>query len=249
MFWTSFITLVPVKKHIPNVLTSFNLFCGCLAAILVLKGVFMTAAYLVFLAAFFDMLDGMIARKVGANSAFGKEFDSLADVVTFGFVPGAILFMLMKESGIEVWADEPLIQKVILYFPFIVTVFSGLRLAKFNIDTRQSTSFLGLPTPANTLMIVSFPLILIQYPGKFDSLILNPIFIIGMSLISCFLLVSEIPLFALKFKTTGFNENRFQYILITLAVILLPLFRFAAIPVLILSYLFLSLLQKVTSQN
>lgn len=223
-----------------------NLFSGCIAAVLVFMGKLEYAAYFVFAAALFDLLDGMVARRVNANSAFGKELDSLADVVTFGFVPGALMYMLMNESPVKDYFTNEYFLQAVPFFPFLITVFSALRLAKFNIDTRQSQSFLGLPTPANTLMIVSFPLIISQYPGELDHIILNPIFLMIVTTISCFLLVSEIPLFALKFKTTGFSENKFQYTLVILALILIPLMKFAAVPILIISYLLLSFIQQAT---
>lgn len=252
VLWICYFSRIKIsilKAHIPNVLTSLNLFCGCIAAVLVFRGDIQLAAYFIFVAAFFDMMDGMVARRVDANSAYGKELDSLADMVTFGFVPGAIMFHLMSTSGIEQLIADKNIMHLVKFSPFVITIFSALRLAKFNLDTRQSSSFLGLPTPANTLLILSYPLILMQYPGRFEALFANPIVLVVLSLISCFLLVSEIPLFALKFKTTAFAENIYQYILIGLAVILIPFFKYAAIPFLIISYLFLSFIQKANQSK
>jgi CDP-diacylglycerol--serine O-phosphatidyltransferase len=235
-----------MKAHIPNALTSLNLFCGCIAAYLVFNSRVETAAYFIFAAAFFDMMDGMVARKVNANSAMGKELDSLADMVTFGLVPGAILFMMMGQSGLSAYVSDKTAFRLFHFFPFIVTVFSALRLAKFNIDTRQTSSFLGLPVPANTLLILSYPLIMKEFPGMFDAILMNPFVIGALSIISSFLLVSELPLFALKFKTTGFSENKFQYFLILSAIVLLPILRYGAIPILILLYLILSFLEKAS---
>jgi CDP-diacylglycerol--serine O-phosphatidyltransferase len=204
------------------------------------------AAYFVLLAAFFDLLDGMVARKVGSNQAFGKELDSLADVVSFGFIPGAMMFKLLQLSDLEMYFSSDNFIRCIQFFPFIITVFSALRLAKFNLDTRQTTSFIGLPTPANTLFIVSLPLILSQFPGKYDDLIINPYSIIIISVLSSFLLVSEIPLFSMKFKTLEWKENIFQYILVIISLILFPVFLFAAIPVVIFLYILLSIIQNYT---
>ena len=238
--------LLLVKIHLPNFLTCLNLFCGCIATVMIFRNHFELTAYFVFAAAFFDLLDGMVARKVKSDAAFGKQLDSLADAVSFGFVPAAIMFKLLQMSDLQHAIPNENLRRMVQFFPFIIAIFSILRLAKFNLDTRQSTSFLGLPTPANTLLIISFPLILLQHPGEYDQLILNPYFILVMSMVSSFLLVSEIPLFSLKFKTASFKENKFQYVLIILAVLLVPILLYTAIPILILSYVFLSLIQKVT---
>ncbi len=186
-----------MKIHLPNVLTSCNLFCGCIASVFVFRNHLDLAAYFVFLAAFFDLLDGMAARKVLSNPAFGKELDSLADVISFGFVPGAVLFSLLQNSDLESYVQSGFLLLIIQFFPFVITVFSALRLAKFNIDSRQSNSFIGLPTPANALFIVSLPLILLHQPGKFDYIILNPYVILSITILFSFLLVSEFPLFSM----------------------------------------------------
>ncbi len=235
-----------MKFNLPNTFTCLNLFCGCIAVVMIFRNHLDYAAYLVFAATFFDMLDGMAARKGSGNSAFGKELDSLADAVSFGFVPGAVMFKMLQHSSMDSYFNSEVLIQLIQFFPFIITVFSALRLAKFNLDTRQTTSFIGLPTPANTLLIVSFPLILKQFPGSWDSVFLNPYFILIFSMISSFLLISELPLFSLKFKTLAFNENRYQYILVVLALILMPIFLFAAIPMLVILYLLLSLIQHFT---
>lgn len=235
-----------MKVHIPNALTCLNLFSGCIAVVMIFRNHLDTAAYFVFAAAFFDLLDGMVARKVFSDSAFGKELDSLADMVSFGLVPGAIMFKLFQHSQPDLHFHSENFIRVIQFLPFIITVFSALRLAKFNLDTRQTNSFIGLPTPANTLFIVSLPLIIIQMPGRYDDLILNPYFIIIVSICSAFLLVTELPLFSMKFKTLGFRENLYQYILLLISLILFPLILFAAIPVVIFLYILLSIIQKLT---
>jgi len=207
------------------------------------------AAYLVLIAAFFDLLDGMAARKKSAYSDFGKELDSLADAISFGFVPGAIMFKLLQLSHMENYFQSEIIIKVIQFFPFIISVFSALRLAKFNLSTNQSDHFIGLPTPANTILIISYPLILSQFPGRFDNILLNPYFILIFSLISSYLLVSNLNLFSLKFKSFKFNENLFQYILILCSIILFPFLLFAAIPILIFLYIFLSFLENIKTKT
>lgn len=235
-----------MKLHLPNALTSCNLFCGCVAAVMVFRNHLDIAAYLIFIAAFFDLLDGMVARKVLSNQAFGKELDSLADIVSFGFVPGAMMFRMLQFSNMELYFHSENFIRVIQFFPFVITIFSALRLAKFNIDSRQSNSFIGLPTPANTLLIVSFPLILKQVPGRYDFVILNPYFLLIVSTISAFLLVAEIPLFSMKFKTIAFRENLFQYLLVIISLILFPVLLFTAIPIVIVLYILLSILENFT---
>jgi CDP-diacylglycerol--serine O-phosphatidyltransferase len=225
-----------LKRHIPNTFTCLNLFTGCIAAVLIFHGKdYTTAAYLVFVCAFFDLLDGMTARMLKEYSWYGKELDSLADVVSFGFIPGAIMYSLLTQTEMT---------GVILYFPFIITIFSALRLAKFIKDLRQSTSFIGLPTPANTLLIVSLPLIVENDAFGLSSLILTPWFLIGLSAFQSYLLVAEIPLFALKFTTLSWKENKYQYILLICAIVLLITLRYAAIPLIVLLYVLLSLIRR-----
>jgi len=235
-----------MKLHLPNALTCCNLFSGCIAAVMIFRNHLEYAAYFVFISAFFDLLDGMVARKVSSDTAFGKELDSLADVVSFGFVPGAMMFKLLQLSDLQSYFQSDILIRIIQFLPFLITVFSALRLAKFNLDTRQSNSFIGLPTPACTLFIVSFPLILSQLPGKFDHIILNPYFILISSVILSFLLVAEIPLFSMKFKSLEIRENFFQYILLIISLIIFPIFLFAAIPLVIILYILLSIVQNST---
>lgn len=199
----------------------------------------MLAAYLTGIAAVLDFFDGFVARWLKAYSAIGKELDSLADCVTFGVLPGMIIFSLMRKSMSG--DGYGLIEFVVLpYMAFIISVFSALRLAKFNVDTRQTTSFIGVPTPANAMLIASFPLILDQYLPS-AGIILNLYFLIGLTLIMSYLLVAEIPLFALKFKNYSFAANKTQYIFLFLSLVLIFALQFIAIPFIILLYIVLSL--------
>ena len=230
-----------MKSFIPNFITLLNLFSGCVAVIFALEGNMKLTALFVFLGIFFDFFDGFLARKLNVQSDFGVQLDSLADMVTSGLVPGLVLFYLF---GLAPQPD--LVNSELLpYFGLFVTLASAYRLAKFNISTNQSDVFIGLPTPANTLLIISLPLILeYQNSDAINSIILNPWFLIVLTLISCFLLNAPIKLIALKFKTWNFKDNAARYILIILSVVLLSVFQFAGIPLLIIIYIFLSIISK-----
>ena len=234
-----------MKKHIPNLFTCLNLLFGCVAMVMIFRNLLDIAAYLVIAAAVFDFLDGLTARILNVYSPFGKELDSLADVITFGLVPGTILFRLLQLSDPSlIYANENFL-RVFQFFPFIVTIFSALRLAKFNVDKRQSESFIGLPTPANTLVIISFPLILQHDHFHLSGLVLNPYFIVITSVVLSYLLIAEIPLFALKFKSFSWKKNVFQYTLIASSVILFLIFYYVASPLIVFLYLFLSMINNI----
>ncbi len=237
-----------IKKHIPNTLTCCNLFCGCIAIVQVFDDNLVYAAYLVVLAAIFDFFDGFAARMLRVASPIGKDLDSLADMVTFGVVPGIMLHKLIHGAfslGEGIYSDRGWISDHIddlSYIPFIIIIFSAIRLAKFNNDTRQTTSFIGLPTPANAILICSFPLIL-RHAKNFNapSLLLNPYFLIITSIILSALLVAEIPLFALKFRNFSWTGNRTRYIFLMLSFAVLCIFRFVGIPLIILMYVVMSI--------
>lgn len=195
-----------MKKHIPNTITCCNLISGCVATVFALYGVPEMALLFIILGAVFDFFDGMTARVLGVSSPIGKELDSLADDVTFGVAPASILFWFLGvidyPQFLEGW------RSVIPFFAFIISAFSALRLAKFNLDTRQTTSFIGLPTPANALfwgsLIVGFGT---QMMYSTYSL---PLLLIG-AVVSSWLLIAEIPMFALKFKHWSFKGNEIKY--------------------------------------
>lgn len=226
-----------MKNHIPNAVTCLNLLAGCLALTQIFAGRLELAAYLVGLAAAFDFADGLLARALHASSPIGKDLDSLADMVSFGVVPGAMLFHLLGRGQ----ATLPF--EWLPYAGFIVTVFSALRLAKFNNDTRQTTSFIGLPTPACTLVVASLPLILAHDTFGLTGLVLNPWLLLGLTVLLSGLLVAEIPLFALKFKNLRWQDNSLRFVFLLLAVGLLLGLQATAIPLIVLLYVLLSVLR------
>jgi CDP-diacylglycerol--serine O-phosphatidyltransferase len=203
---------------------------------------------MIFLAAIFDFLDGFSARMLKAYSPLGAQLDSLADVVSFGVAPAFILFELIKNShGLPniVWGNVNLLPFVAL----IVPLFTALRLAKFNIDTRQTESFIGLPSPASGLLLASLPLVRSQlYEGQslFYMVVTNAYFYVGIGLLMGFLMVSGLPLFGLKFKSFALKGNEVRYFFLLSAIILLIVLQFVAIPFIILLYLLLSLIVFLT---
>ncbi len=230
-----------MKKHIPNFITCLNLLCGCIAIPYAFLGV-EYAAYLVFLAAFFDLMDGMAARLLHVHSAIGKELDSLADVVSFGVVPGFMMCSMLSNCHL----GEPFEKiRIIQFIPLIIPVFSALRLAKFNVDTRQTTSFIGLPTPANSLLISSLFLIYSGDNPAWNAFIGNEYFILITSIVLSLLLVSEIPMFSLKMKSFSFGDNKIQYIFLALSALLLGVFFLKAMPLIIILYILLSIINNV----
>ncbi|MFH0867415.1 MAG: CDP-diacylglycerol--serine O-phosphatidyltransferase [Bacteroidota bacterium] len=232
-----------MKKHLANFITSLNLLCGCIGIGLLFNSDIISAAYFIFIAAIFDFLDGFIAKQLHAQSAFGKELDSLADVVSFGVLPGLIMFVLLNLC----YEDEEGWQQYLPYTSFLIPVFSALRLAKFNTDDRQAENFIGLPTPANAIFIASIPFIILngnEYHSFISGLFGNPGFLLILILILSFLLVSPLTLFSLKFKSFIWKENNFRIIFLIVSVILLLIFQFLAIPLIIAIYIFLSLIQN-----
>lgn len=214
-----------IKKHIPNFITSLNLFSGCVAVFFAFEDNYEAAFIAILIAAVFDFLDGFAARLLKAYSPMGKELDSLADVVSFGLAPGAIVFSLLSNVEID-WLP---------FVGFLIPVFSGLRLAKFNIDTRQTDSFLGLPVPANAIFLSG-----IVY--SFSSFLLNYVWVlIGLVGLFCYFLISEIPMFSLKFKSIAWKNNALQYIFLIVCVILLVFLQLDAFAPIIGWYILLSI--------
>ena len=248
------------KKHIPNLITLLNVFCGSVAVIFAANSNFVMAASFVFLGIFFDFFDGLLARKLNVQSELGIQLDSLADMITSGLVPGIILFKLLSLTVNP--SDAFIAEEWNSYFQFsgieasflpfialLVPMASAYRLGRFNIDEDQQTYFIGLPTPANTLMIISLPLILeFQNNDIMNSIILNKWFLIGLTFLSAYLLNSRIKLFALKFNDWSFKSNSIRYVFILLGIISLITLQFAAIPLLVVIYIVMSFLNKVSSK-
>ena len=214
-----------IKKHIPNFITCLNLFSGCLATLLAFKGNYSGAFIAILVAAVFDFLDGFAARMLKAYSPMGKELDSLADIISFGLAPGIIVFSLLTEANVNEWLP---------YVAFSIPVFSGLRLAKFNIDDRQSTSFIGLPVPANAIFWAG-----LVY--SFSPFLLSNIWVLLILIgLFCYFLISEIPMFALKVNSLKWKANQLQYIFLIVSIALLAALQLNAFAPIIGWYIALS---------
>jgi CDP-diacylglycerol---serine O-phosphatidyltransferase len=222
-----------MKRHIPNFLTCCNLLCGCAGIVYVLNGNLSLAAYFVWAACVFDFFDGFAARLLNVSSPIGKELDSLADMVSFGVLPAMVIYKMF--GGAHAYLP---------YVAFSVAVFSALRLAIFNLDETQRDSFKGLPTPANALFITALPLL----PGNIGIVVYDPWVLCVIAATSSFLLVSNIRLFALKFKNFSWKDNQVRFTFLLLAVLLLAVLKFAAIPAIILLYIILSLAVQAVSK-
>jgi CDP-diacylglycerol---serine O-phosphatidyltransferase len=230
-----------VLKHLPNFLTCCNLLCGCLGIVAAFDHNLILASYFMWTGGVFDFFDGFAARLVKVNSELGKQLDSLADIITFGTLPAVIVFHLMKMAIESGQAPNDLHLE---YAAFIITVFSALRLAKFNIDTRQTEDFIGVNTPANSIFFSSFPFILDTDHLRISFLISNYWFLLALVIIFSLLMVSEIRIFGLKFKDFSFEKNKIRYLFLISAVVLFVIFKFSSIPLIIILYITLSLVQQ-----
>lgn len=219
-----------IKRHIPNALTCANLLSGCIGVVFAFKGQLEVAAYAVLISGIFDFFDGFLARLLHVKSTIGKELDSLADMVSFGFLPGVVMFKLLEQSN-NTFEYLP-------YAGFLITIFSALRLAKFNIDTRQTEDFIGLNTPMNTLFIVSLPFIQRDHPELIGSTLL----LVCLSVLMSTLLISEIRIFSLKFGTIAWADNKIKFVFLIISAVLIAFLKFAAIPFVLILYIFSSLI-------
>ena len=241
-----------IRKHIPNFITCLNVLSGSLAVLFAIKGELTISVILIIAAAIFDFLDGMAARLLKAYSPMGKELDSLADIISFGLAPGMLMMVMMEYAlfGLNVRAESfaslSMWELACISASLLIPVFSALRLAKFNIDTRQTDSFIGLPTPANALFIAALALIT-EY-GKYenlDALILQPVVLLVITITMSLLLVSEIPMFSLKFKNLSWKDNKVQFIFLTISAVLILAFNIYGIAAAILSFILISVFLKL----
>lgn len=231
-----------MKKHLPNALTCCNLIAGCIATHFALQGHFQWAMVAILTGAVFDFFDGFAARLLHVASPIGKEIDSLADDITFGFAPAAVVFSLLRAT-VPATGMTGTAATLLPYVAFLIAAFSALRLAKFNLDERQSTTFIGLPTPANALFWAACALEIESHQPLSASWIV-PALCLGI-LLSCFLLVSEIPMFALKFKHYGWAENRLRYTFALFSIAMLAVCGLSAFAWIIPLYIICSVVNNV----
>ena len=253
-------------QNLPNILTLFNLFLGCMGVVYLYNdhmvimtgkqeffidmGLINLACYCVMLAGVVDFFDGFVARALKVESALGKQLDSLADVVTFGLVPGLIMYQLLARAY---YVHHNAFDYPILYFStgFLVTIFAAVRLARFNIDERQKTGFLGLPTPAMAMIIVSLPPMLLRNELGLLTTLQNHWVLLGLVILLSYLMMSEIPMLSLKFKSFGWQENQWVYglLLISIFVGFTAIFifniLFAVIPILLFLYIIISITKNI----
>lgn len=229
-------------------ITLGNLFSGIIAVFYAVFGDFTMVALFVSIGIGLDFFDGFAARLLKVQGEQGKQLDSLADMVTSGVVPGIVMFQLLLQANSNSDLPNIFTQENFEPLPFVgllIALASAYRLAKFNIDTRQTESFIGLPVPANTLWIVSLPLILEYNNAEFvKNLLENKNVLLGLTVLSAYLLNAEIHLFALKFKTFSWKENAFKYLFLLVAILLLSTVKFMAVPLIVFLYVLVSVVQK-----
>jgi len=223
-----------MKKHIPNMITCCNLVSGCIATYYAFQSHYYMALLFIVIGAVFDFFDGMTARLLHVSSPIGKELDSLADDITFGFAPSAMVFSFLGSFHIHL--------PFVPFLAFAIAAFSALRLAKFNLDERQTLGFIGLPTPANALFWGS---LVVGQHAFLVSLKFNAVFLFLFMFLSCLLLVAEVPLFSLKFKDLSWQHNKIQYIFLLGCIACLPLGT-SALAAIIVWYVLLSLLSTAS---
>jgi CDP-diacylglycerol---serine O-phosphatidyltransferase len=232
-----------IKKYIPNFLTLLNLFCGCIAIVFISDSKFDMAFYFVCLGIFFDFFDGFFARKFGVSGPLGVQLDSLADMVTSGVAPGFVMFKMLTQNNYDSCVYLP-------FLGFIITLGACYRLANFNIDTRQSDSFIGLPTPANTLLIMSLPLVILECHFLILSEILSFKWVLlTITLLSAYIMNAEIPLFSLKIKDFSFQKYKLQIGFLLASIVMIVTLQYLAIPLIIITYVLLSVLNNIFNKK
>ena len=228
-----------IVRNIPNTLTSCNLFSGCIASYMAFHADYRMALLFIVIGAAFDFMDGMAARLLRVISPIGKELDSLADDITFGLAPAAIVFSLFHEVHYPAFMEP--VESLMPYTAFIIAVFSGLRLAKFNIDERQKSSFIGMPTPANALFWASLA---VGQHGFLTSGSFNAIYLFILVMITSLLLVAEIPMFSLKFKDLSLSRNKVSYLFLIVCIPLFIIFQLSGFAAAIAWYVMLSVVVR-----
>jgi CDP-diacylglycerol--serine O-phosphatidyltransferase len=244
-----------IKAQIPNLFTMLNLFSGCVALVFVANSDYGLAFFFVCLGIFFDFFDGFFARKFNVAGPLGVQLDSLADMVTSGVVPGYVMYkMLYDVKFLEIVSSiHKFNSNIIFYLPylgFIIALGACYRLAKFNIDTRQSDSFIGLPTPANALFITSLPLVIATYPNNsLIEVLLNQWVLIAITLLSAYVMNAEIPLFSLKIKDFSFAKYKLQIFFLVVSVLMLVFLQILAVPLIIILYVLLSVFNTIANKK
>lgn len=229
-----------VKNSIPNTITCLNLFSGCVACVMALEARYEWALIFVIISAVFDFFDGLFARLLHAYTAIGKDLDSLADTVSFGLVPSLLVFSVLRESPLTPCTYVP-------YLAFLISVFSALRLAKFNNDSRQTTSFVGLPTPANALFWGAYIVGALRH--ECASFLLHPWTLLTLVLVFSALLVSELPMFSLKVKCVSLRQNKIRFLFLVISVLLLCFLGISGFAAVILWYILLSVILAVCARS
>jgi len=243
-----------VIQNIPNLLTILNLVSGAIGVFFIFQDKIIWACYMIYIAGLFDFLDGFVARLLKASSDIGKQLDSLADMISFGLLPAAIIYYIIKliliqaNPGFTVM-DASLTEILLLGTSFFILAFSALRLAKFNIDTRQNFGFIGVPTPSTAILISSFPFILSKVDSLGAHLLMKLYIIIPVTLLLSFLMVSEIPMISMKFKNFKFSENLYKYLLIIISIIGILIGGITAIPFIFVVYLAFSIFESHSSKK
>ena len=231
-----------IIRFVPNFITLMNLLFGIFSILFSLSGWFMEAGLMIGIAAVFDFFDGFTARLLKAGSELGKQLDSLSDMVSFGLAPGLLVYAMIEQRRGDFLHGE-----FLSYLAFLIPLLSAYRLAKFNIDERQSDRFFGLPTPANALVVASFPWIAQQHTllfgalhNPFASIVVNPVFLAFYAFVFSILLVAEIPLFSLKVKSYKWKDNVLVFSFLIFAVLAMLLLHYTAVPFIIVVYILLS---------
>jgi len=242
-------------QNIPNILTVCNLLCGCLGITMAFSNNLEWAAYWICIAALFDFLDGFTARLLNVTSEIGKELDSLVDMSTFGIAPGLIMYEMIKypstnNSSLEAYAHLLIVAHFACFIAFLIPIFSAFRLAKFNISQSQLKHFIGLPTPASALLIVFIPLLAKHsYFMPYQTYILNPYTLSALTVVICYLMVSRLSMFSLKFSHYSWKGNQMRYIFLILSLALIGMLSFASVTIIIILYIILSIINKPTKKD